>query len=122
MQIQEATKNDIPGILPLWKNLMDMSGDITFKPSTKWKKHITAHLEKLLIDERAKIFVAKEHGHIIGYAILQITNNVPVFKQFDRGFITDLCVQEDYRNQVSVKKCYRRFLPGSNQRELKGWN
>lgn len=101
IKIPPATKNDIPAILPIWKKLMDEGGtqDETFGTSKDWKKHITAHLEKLLKDERARILVVKKGKKIIGYAILQITNNVPVFKQFDRGFITDLCIHEDYRRQ-----------------------
>jgi len=112
MQILPATKSDLSSIIPLWKKFMDDSAvwEETFQPSPDWEQHITSHLEKLLENERAQVLVAKEEDLIVGYAIIQITNNVPVFKQFDRGFITDLCVQENHRNKGIGKKMLQEIF------------
>lgn len=110
MQIIPATKSDIPAILPLWKKLMEDGGDETFQLNKDWKKHITAHIGKLLENDRAKILVAKERDVIIGYAIINIINNIPSFKQLDRGFITDLCVHEDHRSKGIGEKMLKEIF------------
>ncbi len=112
MEILCAIKSDIPSIIPIWKKLMDDSSawEETFEPNPDWEQHITSHLEKLLENERAQILIAKEKDVIIAYAIIQITNNIPVFKQFDRGYITDLCVQENHRSKGIGEKLLKEIF------------
>lgn len=101
MNIRRAEKKDIPALLRLLEQVLDIHHtgrpDI-FRPHTK--KYNEEELCALLRDEKTPIFVAEE-GEILGYAfcILQQWKDHSLFQDRKSLYIDDLCVDEGCRGQ-----------------------
>lgn len=103
MRIRKAEKKDIPRIIGLLGQVLQIHADIrpdVFIPDTT--KYTEEELAKFLEDENKPIYVAvNEEDMCLGYAFCQLTeqpfsNNMVQFKSL---FIDDLCVDSDARGQ-----------------------
>ncbi len=103
MTIRKAEKKDIPQIIELLGQVLQIHADIRpdiFIPNTT--KYTDRELQKLLEDEKKPIYVAVNDADMcLGYAFCQLkeqpfaTNMV----QFRSLFIDDLCVDKQTRGQ-----------------------
>lgn len=103
MNIRKAEEKDIPQIIELLAQVLQIHADIRpdiFIPNTT--KYTVDELKKMLGEETKPIFVATNESDIcIGYAFCQIkeqpfsTNMV----QFKSMFIDDLCVDKNTRGR-----------------------
>ena len=103
MQIRKAEEKDIPQIMDLLGQVLQIHADIRpdiFLPNTT--KYTHDELKEMLKDERKPIYVAAdEEDSCIGYAFCQLreqpfSNNMV---QFTSLFIDDLCVDQKTRGQ-----------------------
>lgn len=110
MTIRRANENDIPKIIDLLGQVLQIHAEIRpdiFIPGTT--KYTNEELSQMLKDETKPIYVAAdENGTCIGYAFCQIreqpfSNNMVQFKSL---FIDDLCVDKCTRGQHIGEKLF----------------
>lgn len=110
MTIRRANENDIPKIIDLLGQVLQIHAEIRpdiFIPGTT--KYTNAELSQMLKDEAKPIYVAAdENGTCMGYAFCQIreqpfSNNMVQFKSL---FIDDLCVDKSTRGQHIGEKLF----------------
>ena len=110
MTIRRANENDIPKIIDLLGQVLQIHAEIRpdiFIPGTT--KYTDAELEEMLKDEGKPIYVAAdENDTCVGYAFCQIreqpfSNNMVQFKSL---FIDDLCVDKNTRGQHIGEKLF----------------
>ena len=103
MNIRRAEKKDIPQIIELLGQVLQIHADIRpdiFIPETT--KYTNDELEQMIKDEMKPIYVAvNENDMCVGYAFCQLkeqpfSNNMVQFKSL---FIDDLCVDKSTRGQ-----------------------
>ena len=103
MNIRRAEKKDIPQIIELLGQVLQIHADIRpdiFIPETT--KYTNDELEQMIKDEMKPIYVAvNENDMCVGYAFCQLkeqpfSNNMVQFKSL---FIADLCVDKSTRGQ-----------------------
>ena len=103
MVIRKAEEKDIPRILELLAQVLQIHADIRpdiFIPGTT--KYTVDGLIELLKNEEKPIYVAVDESDVcVGYAFCQLqeqpfSNNMVPFKSF---FIDDLCVDQEVRGQ-----------------------
>ena len=109
MKIRKAEKKDIPRILALLGQVLQIHAELRpdiFIPGTT--KYTTCELAELLEQEDHPIYVAVDEDDLcMGYAFCQLreqpfsTNMVP----FKSLFIDDLCVDKQTRGSISGKAC-----------------
>ena len=114
MIIRKAEEKDIPRILKLLEQVLQIHADIRpdiFIPGTT--KYTVNELSELLKNEEKPIYVAVNEADVcVGYAFCQLkeqpfSNNMVPFKSF---FIDDLCVDEDTRGMHIGTKLYNHVI------------
>ena len=99
MNIRKAEKIDIPKIINLLSQILELHAairpDIFASGTTKY----TAEQLETILDEKSQtICVAQDdNGDVVGHIIYSIKKQPPHNKQFDTFFIEDLCVDESAR-------------------------
>ena len=110
MTIRKATENDIPKIIGLLGQVLQIHADIRpdiFIPGTT--KYTNEELSQMLKDETNPIYIAADENDVCaGYAFCQLreqpfSNNMVQFKSF---FIDDLCVDKNTRGQHIGEKLF----------------
>ena len=103
MIIRKAEEKDIPRILELLKQVLQIHADIRpdiFIPGTT--KYTVDELKELLKNKEKPIYIAANEADIcVGYAFCQLheqpfSNNMVQFKSL---FIDDLCIDQQARGQ-----------------------
>lgn len=119
MNIRRADKKDIPRLLELLQQVLEIHAkirpDIFISGTTKYTNE---ELEKLILDDTKPIYVAAdENDRCVGYAFCQIknqpfSNNMVPFTSL---FIDDLCVDATTRGQ-HVGQSLFEFVKGEARR------
>ena len=102
MEIRKAKKTDIPDILNLLSQVLEVHAVLRpdlFVSGTR--KYTEAELESILENEKKPIFVAEDGGRIIGYCFCQLQSVMDSNDLRDSSslFIDDFCVDEKSRHQ-----------------------
>lgn len=109
IKITKATPEDIDGILVLLGQVLEVHHngrpDI-FK--TGAVKYTRVELERLLLDEKRPIMVAKNEERMLGYVfcIIKETQNDNILQDMKTLYIDDLCVDESERGGGIGKALY----------------
>ena len=102
MLIREATKEDVPNILPVWRELMEFHAqrDPYWNLGESANEAFSKHLIEVLEKEDAFVSVACDNHTIIAYCRCSIVQRPPVFaapRQF--GSFSELVVLPKYRRK-----------------------
>ena len=109
IKITKATPEDIDGILVLLGQVLEVHHngrpDI-FK--TGAVKYTRVELERLLLDEKRPIMVAKNEERMLGYVfcIIKETQNDNILQDMKTLYIDDLCIDESERGGGIGKALY----------------
>ena len=111
MTVRYAEKKDIPGLLELLSQVLEIHAAIRpdiFVPGTT--KYSESDLEKMLLDDRRRIFVALNGEKVAGYAFCEIKEQpfASTMVPFRSLFIDDLCVDRDERGKKIGKALFER--------------
>ena len=109
MEIRLATKNEIPGMIDLLKQVGEVHHQIRpdlFRAGAQ--KYREADLEEVLKDKNRPIFGAIEEDKLLGYCFCMIeeVKDNPVLCDAKSLYIDDLCVDETCRGQGIATKLY----------------
>ncbi len=121
MEIRKARVKDVASVLELWKELFLYHKKLPKNNKLKIYQKLKEGAENIFarwVKENIKsrngvVFVAEDSDKIVGYCLIHIKPNVPVFKIKKLGYISDLYVKEDYRNKgvgsKFHKECFKWF-------------
>ena len=111
IEITKATKTDIPDILRLLHQVLEVHHngrpDIFKTGATKYTE---GELEELLRDEKRPVLVAKSGIRMLGYAfcVIKVTENDNILEDMKTLYIDDLCVDECERGTGVGRALYER--------------
>ena len=120
MMIRDAKEKDIPRILKLLEQVLQIHADIRpdiFIPGTT--KYTIDELREILKNKEKPIFVAVDEADVcVGYAFCQlqeqpVSNNMVPFKSF---YIDDLCVDQEARGQHIGESLFEHVKKEAKQR------
>ena len=120
MIIRKAKEKDIPRILELLEQVLQIHADIRpdiFIPNTT--KNTADELTELLNDEKRPIYAAVDEADVcVGYAFCQLkeqpfSNNMVPFKSL---FIDDLCVDQQARGQHIGERLFEHVKNEAKQK------
>ena len=108
MQIRPATAADVPAVLPMVEKIAALHQqwdparyDYKPNPSERYQRWLTARAA----DPEA-VFLVADHERlledvpfIVGFLIGTVESNIPIYRTARFGFIHDLWVEPDYRNE-----------------------
>jgi ribosomal protein S18 acetylase RimI-like enzyme len=101
MVIIPAASSHIPGIVTVWKELMDFHGDIDpfFARSRNGHIHFATYVRDLITSDDAQVLVAIDQGKVVAFSISYVHVYPPIFRVKRGGFISDLAVTSRYRRR-----------------------
>lgn len=106
MEIIEANRSYIPGIIEVWKELLDLHETLNSGYGRKDGSEYTfaEFLSRSLSSPDSKLLIAIEGDEVIGYTLLQILKYPPIFKKERYGYISDMCVKDGHRRKAVGNK------------------
>lgn len=120
MNIRLATTEDIPQILPLWRNLSDTHGEMEpmFKVVENAETKFAEYLNLILTKENFSVFVAVDGPIIAGYVIANISETPEVFVIRRRLYVQDMIVNPDYRRTGVASKLMDEIMGFAKQQQV----
>ena len=99
IKYREATKQDIPKIIELWKEFIDFHKDRDpfFSRSKEGPDNFGEYVLENMSKEDAIVYVAESNGEVVAYILSIIKNYPPAFEIKKFGLITDLAVASGSR-------------------------
>ena len=93
--IRTATVEDIPVVVDLWRELIDLHRDYDpyFTRSAEGHTYYAENLDKYITKvPNATVIVAELDGQLVGYCLAAFTRVQPVFEIYEYGEIIDFAV------------------------------
>ncbi|MFX0094355.1 MAG: GNAT family N-acetyltransferase [Candidatus Hodarchaeota archaeon] len=120
IEIRQATKDDIDGIVELKGQLADyhIEIDTYYKPGLEMRKEYKAQLIPLFERENVKIFVAEAENKVISYFIGTIEPSKPFIVPNEIGRIADAFVAEKYRGSGIGKQIFKKIIDWFRQNQI----
>ncbi|MBI5393396.1 GNAT family N-acetyltransferase [Candidatus Woesearchaeota archaeon] len=114
MIIKKAKINDIPIIVRLWYEFMNEHNKIIISENSELKdfeikeermqdnyeEFLRTHIESF----DGTVFIALENEEIIGYILIFIKDEIPIYKNKKIGYISDLYVKKELRKKAVGSK------------------
>lgn len=111
--IRKATIDDVPGLVPLWKQLMGYHVHLARKEpvrkallaphpdaTTRWKRWIGKWIRSNLSGSRdGLVLIAESNGTIVGYSMNYTKENIRAYAVAKVGYMDDLFVLPAYRGR-----------------------
>lgn len=109
--IRELAEADIPIVAPMlhemWMQHAD-SGQLLDKKYIK-EYDVTAYCKRSIDDPKRQSYVAETDGQVIGFASLEIEDNLPGMYGVDRmAYFDDLIIKPEYRRKGIAGKLIER--------------
>lgn len=101
MDIIEATDSHVPGIVEVWKELMDFHRNIDpfFTRNENAHIYFKTYVAEHIQSDDAYVLVCVDNGEVVGFAISFIHAYPPIFLEKTCGFISDIAVTSGYRRK-----------------------
>ncbi len=99
--IREATRQDVPGITELWKELTDFHSarDPYYQRSPKGHADWAQFAEGVIDGENGAIFIAEHARSTVGYCLALVQERPPIFLKRRYGEILDIAVTAKHRRE-----------------------
>jgi diamine N-acetyltransferase len=112
VKIRRATSDDIPEILPLWRELMDMHAEMEpmFRPVEGAEEKFRVFISSTLANENFCVWVAEVEGAIAGYVIVSMSMTPEVFVIRRRLYIQDMVVALPFRRMGIARALMNEVL------------
>ncbi len=109
MIIKEAKLGNVPEIVDLWIEFMKEHDKIILTKNPKlneceikesnmgesYRKFLESHIKS----SDGVVFIAKENDEIVGYALIFIKGEIPIYKNKKIGCASDLYIKKNFRNK-----------------------
>ena len=129
MIIKEANSEQISKIIDLWIEFMKEHDEIIINENSELKefeikdenmgdaysKFLKSHIES----EDGVVFIAEENGEIVGYTLIFIKDEIPIYKNKKIGYISDLYVKKDFRNKGISSRLMDKSMEWFKEKKIK---
>jgi len=129
MIIKEATLDDIPRIVDLWIEFMKEHDNLIINENPKlkefevkdknmgesYKEFLKSHIES----PDGIVFIVQENEEIVGYALLFIKDEIPIYQNKKIGYASDLYVKKNFRNKGISSKLRDKALEWFKEKGMK---
>jgi ribosomal protein S18 acetylase RimI-like enzyme len=102
MDIRPATAEDIPAVLPMVEKICALHEawdpakyGFLPNPHERYRRWLTHRAT----DPRSVFIVAQQENRIVAFLIGDVEEEIPIYRVKEFGFIHDLWVEEEYRNE-----------------------
>jgi ribosomal protein S18 acetylase RimI-like enzyme len=102
VEIRAAKPEDVPQVLPMVEKICALheSWDpakygFLANPSQRYARWMSARAS----DPRSVFLVAEREGRLVGFIVATIEKEIPIYRLDEFGFIHDLWVEPEYRNE-----------------------
>lgn len=129
MIIKVANSEHIPKIVDLWIEFMKEHDEIIINENSELKefeikdKNIgdaySKFLKSNIESENCAIFIAEENGDIVGYTLIFIKDEIPIYKNKKIGVISDLYVKKDFRGRGISSKLMESSMEWFKEKGIK---
>jgi ribosomal protein S18 acetylase RimI-like enzyme len=103
MTIRPATPDDAPAVVPMVERLAAFLAErdrAKYEPLPKIGEMYRSWLRARATDPRAVFLVAeRQPGQLVGFLIGTVEREIPIYRLSEYGFIHDVWVEPDYRNE-----------------------
>lgn len=120
MLIKKANSSDIKEIVKLWLDFMNEHDQIIFKNDHRLKKFETKRkdigekyktfIKTYIGSKNGVVFLVVENNNIVGYALVFIKNEIPIYKCKQIGYISDLYIKNNFRNKGLSTKLKNQIM------------
>ena len=114
MEITLAKERHIPGILKLWKYLMDYHHGLDQRGLLRRSKqgyvNFQKHLKKQLKSKRNQVLVTLDKDKVIAYSMAGIIDYPPIYILKKYGLITNLCVDRAFQRKGIATRMMKEIL------------
>lgn len=113
IEIRRADDMDLPAIVELWQELMDVHAalDPIFRTSTEGRERYARWVAFHLLEPDSLVLLAEAEGHIVGYG-LAYAQVSPDGLPTREGLISDVCITKDWRNRGIGRRLARALEDG----------
>ncbi len=121
MNIREATREDVPQILPVWWELMAFHAerDVYYRTCEGAEKAFANYVHDNIEKDDACVWIAEMDEEIVGYCQCMVAATPPVFELKQYGQIADMAVLEAYRRQGVGERMVERAMGWFHSRGLR---
>jgi ribosomal protein S18 acetylase RimI-like enzyme len=103
MDIRPATVEDVNGVVPMVERLTAFLAErdaAKYEPVPQVGEMYQSWLKARAQDPRAVFLVAERSpGHLVGFLIGTAEREIPIYRLREYGFVHDVWVEPDYRNE-----------------------
>ena len=112
MNIREATKEDVPKILPVWRELMEfhVQRDACYTTCDGAEEAFSSYVCENIEKDDAMVLVAQDDEKIVGYCQCLVAANPPVYAIKKYGNLADTAVLEQYRRNGIGKQMVEQAM------------
>lgn len=106
MIFRRANSADIPQMLPLWRNLIDIHAPMErmFETVEGAEAKFAEFIRALLDKENYLVAAAEQEGKLAGYVIAHVSQTPEVFVLRRRMYVQDMVIDPAYRRQGVARK------------------
>lgn len=129
MLIKEANLENVSKIVDSWIEFIEEHDKIVISENPEleeYEKKISnmgdnykEFLESHIKSEKGVVFIAEEDGEIVGFTLIYIKDEIPIFENKKVGFISDLYVKKEFRNRKISSKLRDKSLEWFKDKGLK---
>jgi len=98
VQIRCANPSDLKYISKLWMNMITEL-NIPLSDYSNALKVWLNHVSLLIAEDPCQVIVATYEDEVIGYAVIEFSNLIPMLRIFGYAALTDLYVKKDWRGK-----------------------
>ena len=103
MEIRPARRDDVDGVVPMVEKIVAFMAErdpAKYAPLPRVGDMYRSWLRARATDPRAAFFVAERSpGQLVGFLIGTVEREIPIYRLEEYGFVHDLWVEPDYRNE-----------------------
>ena len=129
LTVRRATVDDVKSVVKMWKKLMknqlELMGQCASQHCLDLRLKDDAgyifenFLEGTILSKDGMVFVSEIDKKLVGYIIVLIQKNIPVFKLEKYGEIIDLYVEEEFRGRRISSKLMEKALRWCKRNNVK---
>ncbi len=98
VNVRCANPSDLKDISKLWMSMLTET-KISLTDSRTALKTWLNHVSLLIAEDPCQVIIATHNDDIIGYAIIEFSNLIPMLRVFGYAALTDLYVKKDWRGK-----------------------
>lgn len=106
MEIRSATHADVSAVLPMVRKIVDLHAawdPARFEPRAGIEAGYGHWLSSRATDPQSVFLVAAQGGALVAFLVGTVEHAIPIYRVDRFGFIHDLWVEPDYRNEGLAK-------------------